>query len=270
MMLNEVESQTMNDQIIDAHVHLPTGQGLCTLEQKRERLLRDMARDRVDRCVLISDSELESEIGSMDECVRLFAGDGAVRVVGGISPLIGFDAQLERLKRHILSGRISGIKLFPGHEGYYLSDPRLEPVWRLAEARGVPALFHSGWDDAFYADPREVRAVLEAHAGLKLVCCHCFYPELEACLGLTDLPGLMFDLSSIADQPERIESLVPLVRALIERVPERVMFGSDYACCEREPHLKMMARLALPDALMEKVMWGNALSLYFTGGIARP
>lgn len=258
----------MNDQILDAHVHLPTGEGLSTLEQKRERLLRDMENDRVDRCVLISDSELVSEIGSMDECVRLFAGDAAVRVVGGISPLIDYDAQLERLKRYILSGNIAGIKLFPGHEGYYLSDPRLEPVWGLAEACGVPVLFHSGWDNAFYAGPREVRAVLEAHTGLKLVCCHCFYPELEACLGLTDLPGLMFDLSSIADEPEHIENLIPLVRELIGRVPDRVMFGSDYACCEREPHIKMMARLGLPDALMEKVMWLNALSLYFSGGIA--
>ena len=86
---------------------------------------------------------------------------------------------------------------------------------------------------------------------------------------MIDLPGLMFDLSSIADQPERAERLIPQVRALIGRVPERVMFGSDYACCEREPHLKIMACLGLPDALMEKVMWGNALSLYFSGGNAR-
>lgn len=249
--------------IVDAHVHLPVFEGLRTLEEKRARLLRDMERDEVARCVVISDSELESCIGSMEDCVRLFAGDAHVRVVGGISPLIAFEAQLERLRRHILAGEIAGVKLFPGHEGYYLSNPRLEPVWQLAETFGVPVLFHSGWDNAQLASPREARAVLEAHPELKLVCCHCFYPDVQACLGLLDLPGLTFDLSSIADEPKTAATLLPDVRALIERAPDRVLFGSDYASCERAPHLRMMESLALPDAVMEKVMSGNALSLYF-------
>jgi len=249
--------------IVDAHVHLPVIDGLLTLEEKRERLLQDMEKDNIDRCVVISDSELESCIGSMEDCIRLFAGDKAVSVVCGISPLIDYSAQLERLQRHIAAGEASGIKLFPGHEGFYLSDSRLHPVWKLAEEYHVPVLFHSGWDNSFYASPDEVRTVMEAHPAVKLVCCHCFYPDLQECMQMTDIPGLIFDLSSIADEPKTTNKLIPYLRELINRIPDRVMFGSDYASCERMPHLQMMERLELPAEIRRKVMSENALSLYF-------
>ena len=250
------------DKVVDAHVHLPVYDGLVTLREKRDRLLRDMDRDGVDMCVVISDSELESCIGSMEDCVRLFKGEERVRVVCGISPLIDFDAQLIRLRRHIVEGEAAGIKLFPGHERFYLSDGRLGPVWRLAEEYGVPVLFHSGWDDAFYASAKEVRTVLEAHPGVAVVCCHCFYPDVRECLELTGYPGLMFDISSVADDPVTAEKLAPQLKELILRAPERVMFGTDYSGCERAPHVRLIENMGLDAKTERLVMAGNALALY--------
>ena len=252
----------MNELIIDAHVHLPIYDNLLTLEDKRRQLLQDMKKDHVDKCVLISDSELESCIGSMEDCICLFADDDNVLVVCGISPLIDFDKQLERLRHHIESGEAAGIKLFPGHEGFYLSDSRLLPVWHIAEEYAVPVLFHSGWDNSFYASPSEVRKVLNEHPKLKMVCCHCFYPDIKECLQLTDLSGLMFDLSSIADEEETVVKLIPHIKELIELIPDRIMFGSDYASCKREPHLQMIESLGLSQEIKTKVMAENALSLY--------
>ena len=249
--------------VVDAHVHLPTFDGLHSLQEKRIRLLQDLKEDGVDRCILISDSELESSIGSMEECVGLFDADENVRVVAGISPLIGFDAQLARLSGYLADGKVCGIKLFPGHERFYLSDPALEPVWRLAERYGVPVLFHSGWENSGFASPGIVRAAAETHPSLRLVCCHCFYPDLWECLQMTDLPHLLFDLSSVADDPTRMEELIPAVSELIRAVPDRVLFGSDYASCERAPHLRMMEQLELSAEERRKVLSDNALSLYF-------
>ena len=58
--------------IIDAHVHLPVGAASDSLQQKKDKLLQEMKRNQVDKCIVISDSYLETTIGSMDECVELF------------------------------------------------------------------------------------------------------------------------------------------------------------------------------------------------------
>ena len=251
--------------IVDAHVHLPVYEGLQTLQQKKARLLADMERDGIDACVVISDSELDSAIGSMEQCVQLFAEEPNIHVVCGISPLIDYEAQLNRLRRFLSAGKAAGIKLFPGHEGFYLSDARLAPVLELAQAFSVPVLFHSGWVQAFYADAQEARSVLTAHPALTLVCSHCFYPDLRACLDLKDFSNLMYDLSSVADDPAIAQKLVPDIQALIDRCPDRVMFGSDYASCERQPHLDLMRQLRMDAATAEKVMGLNARRVYWKG-----
>lgn len=57
--------------IIDAHMHLPSGEP--DLDSKRRRLLSDIRANGVDIGIVISDSELESSIGSMDDCAELFS-----------------------------------------------------------------------------------------------------------------------------------------------------------------------------------------------------
>ena len=58
--------------IIDAHVHLPVEEASDSLQQKKDKLLQEMKKNQVDKCIVISDSYLESTIGSMDDCVKLF------------------------------------------------------------------------------------------------------------------------------------------------------------------------------------------------------
>ena len=58
--------------IIDAHVHLPVGEEFPSLQAKKERLLQELKKNQVDRCIVISDSYMDSPIGTMEECVKLF------------------------------------------------------------------------------------------------------------------------------------------------------------------------------------------------------
>lgn len=58
--------------IIDAHVHLPIVDGCISLQQKKERLLLEMTQNQVRKCIVISDSDITSPIGTVDECVELF------------------------------------------------------------------------------------------------------------------------------------------------------------------------------------------------------
>ena len=189
--------------IIDAHVHLPVVEGCISLEQKIEHLLREMVVNQVDYSIVISDSADKSEIGTLDECVSLFEKTDNIHVVGGISPFYEFQTQLRKIKSYLEQKLIVGIKLFPGHEAFYLTDERLKSIYELAVCYNVPILFHSGWDNYKYGDISLAIEIAKRYPALKLVCCHCFYPEIEKCKQLIPFQNVFFDISSIADDWEK-------------------------------------------------------------------
>lgn len=246
--------------IIDAHLHLPVSEG--GLQKQKEKLLFDLAQNGVDACVVIADSEQESTIGNTRECAALFSDTPNVFVVGGISPLIDYTAQLSLCETLLQEKKIIALKLFTGHEAFFLSDERLEPVWALAKKYDVPVLFHSGWDNSHWGSAAEAETVLRRHPDVSLCCCHLFYPRLEDCLPLLDYPNFSVDLSSVADEPSRWDTVRTQVMRCIEKAPDRVLFGSDYTACDQKSHLEFVMSLPLSDEKREKLLWKNAVRLY--------
>ena len=246
--------------ILDAHLHLPVLEG--GLQKQKEQLLSDLSQNGVDACIVIADSELQSVIGSTEECAALFDGSPNVFVIGGISPLIDYENQLARLDRLLAEHKIVAIKLFTGHEAFFLSDPRLDPVWDLARMHRVPVLFHSGWDNPHWGSAAEAEKVLQAHPDVALCCCHLFYPRLDDCLPLLDYPNFYLDLSSVADEPHRWDTVRQQVMACIEKAPDRVLFGSDYTSCDQKSHLEFVRSLPLSDSARKKILSENAVAFY--------
>lgn len=248
--------------IIDAHVHLPVKEGCNSLQQKKDKLLQEMKKNQVSRCIVISDSCLESTIGTMDECVELFRENRNVYVVGGISPFFEFKTQLQKLKHYLNKKLVFGIKLFTGHEAFYLTDDRLNEVYEIAIHYNVPVLFHSGWENAQYSDAVLVAEVARKYPKLKLICCHCFYPEIEKCQLLVEYPNVYFDISSIAEDVTILADIEEKIKELIEVEPERVLFGSDYAGCSQKEHVQFVRNLELNKGVERKVFKENAMQVY--------
>lgn len=248
--------------IIDAHVHLPVGEECNSLQQKKGKLLREMKENHVNICIVISDSCLESAIGTMDECVELFRETNNVYVVGGISPFFEFKTQLQKLKYYLDKKLVFGIKLFTGHEEFYLTDERLKEVYEFAIQYNVPVLFHSGWGNAQYSDAELVAEVAKKYPELKLVCCHCFYPDIEKCQLLVEYANVYFDISSVADDETILADIEAKIKELIEVVPERVLFGSDYAGCNQKEHVQFVRKLELSKVVERKVFKENAMRVY--------
>ena len=244
--------------IIDAHVHLPIGKDCSILCQKREKLLQELERNHIDRCIVISDSCMESNIGNLNECVELFRESDNVDVVGGISPYFEFQTQLKQIRDYLDKNLIVGIKLYTGHEAFYLSDESLKAVYALAQQYDVPVLFHSGWDNHQYSDVNVVAEVARQYPNLKLVCCHCFFPRIDKCQLLVEYPNVYFDISSIADNQAILNDIEEKIKTLIEAVPKRVLFGSDYSGCNQEEHLQFVKNLGLNKMLTESIFEGNA------------
>lgn len=248
--------------IIDAHMHLPVG--YPDLESKRSALLSDMKSDNIDMGIIISDSELTSEIGSMDECVKLFGADSPnVFVAAGISPYINCKEQLMKLRKNLAEKRVVAVKIFCGHEPIYIDDEILMPIFDIACEFDVPVMLHSGWDNAQYAAPDRVRTAALAYPTMRFVCCHCFYPKLELCFEtLKDIPNVYFDISSIADDPAYVPEAKAALERSIPQMPERFVFGSDYAGCDRKKHIDLCAVLDIPAEFKDMLFCSNARRLY--------
>lgn len=248
--------------IIDAHVHLPIGKDCNILCRKREKLLQELARNHIDGCIVISDSCMESDIGNLNECVELFRESVNVNVVGGISPYFEFQAQLRKIRNYLDEKLIVGIKLYTGHEAFYLSDERLKDVYELAQQYDVPVLFHSGWDNYQYSDVNVTAEVARQYPNLKLVCCHCFFPRIDKCQSLVKYLNVYFDISSIADNMAILNDIEEKIKKLIEAAPKRVLFGSDYSGCNQEEHIQFVKNLKLNARLTEAVFEGNAKRVF--------
>lgn len=248
--------------IIDAHVHLPIGKDCDILCRKREKLLQELARNHIDRCIVISDSCMESDIGNLNECVELFRESVNVNVVGGISPYFEFQTQLRKIRNYLDEKLIVGIKLYTGHEAFYLSDERLKDVYELAQQYDVPVLFHSGWDNYQYSDVNVATEVARQYPNLKLVCCHCFFPRIDKCQSLVKYSNVYFDISSIADNMAILNDIEEKIKKLIEAAPKRVLFGSDYSGCNQEEHIQFVKNLKLNARLTEAVFAGNAKRVF--------
>lgn len=248
--------------IIDAHVHLPVTEGCYSLQQKKNRLLHEMANNGVDQSIVISDSTLESTIGTLDECMELLRETENVFVIGGISPFYEFQTQLNKLRTYLEEKSVVGIKLFTGHEAFYLTDERIKEVYEIAIQYNVPVLFHSGWTNSQYGGVDQAAEIAKRYPKLKLVCCHCFYPEIERCMRLVSYQNVYFDLSSIADDSSKMAELSKMLTKLIAEAPKRVIFGSDYSCCSQQQHIQFIKSLNLEKSVENDVFWRNAQTVY--------
>ena len=247
-------------------MHLPTG--FPTIGEKKKALLAEMKRNGVSKGVVISDSAIESKIGSLCECAELFSDTDNIFVVGGISPFFDYEKQLVLLEKFISEKKVSGIKIYCGHEPIYLDDEKLNPVCRIAEEYGVPVLFHSGWDNPQYSSPEVIKRAAALYPKVKFVCCHCCYPKLAECFEkLAEFENVYFDLSSTADDPAIYSEVKSAVENAVRNIPKRIIFGSDFACCDQRKHIEFFTGLDISDNEKSLIFYKNAEEILLPSGI---
>lgn len=140
-------------------------------------------------------------------------------------------------------------------------DPRLNPLWRAAEARGVPVVVHaghhvSGRTYAHELDP--IARVAAAHPSLTLVIAHAGLPDVDAAFDLLDRhPSLHADLTSAH------EWQYPLPVARLEALHRRLLFGSDCPNTTRTigESADGLRRIGLSDRALRAILGDNARRL---------
>lgn len=261
--------------IIDAHVHLPETNEQRSYEQAKAQLLSDMQRAGIDHAILIPDNISPSSIGDLPTCLELVNGTPQLFIMGTIDIQTHGAPWITYLEDLLLQRRIVAVKIFPGHDPIYPTDPRLFPVYAMCQARQVPMVIHTGCNPnhpevAQYNDPKYIVEVARQYPELKIVIAHYFFPEVDYCYLITrPYPNIYFDTSGLADAEviaatgaERIRSV--LLRTLQDN-PKSVVFGTDYAMCSFEEHLALIDSLPITEEVRHGVVWRNARELFNLG-----
>lgn len=198
----------------------------------RRRLIETLARSHVVRG-LVSNPPLSADDAAVAE------SGGVLRLGYDISD-IPTDADLATIRRLHAEGRLASIgEVSIAYAGIRFDDPRMEPLWSLAEELDLPVMLHtgSGPPDAYRGNPRNrIRAgdvlamedVIVRHPKLRVVLQHMGYPMGD------DTTAMLNSYSQVYVDTGAIDWLVApaAFRAYLRRFVDagygkRILFGSD-------------------------------------------
>ena len=261
--------------IIDCHTHLNNyhDESSDSLPTCVDNLQLEMRRNRIDIALVLTSYKVNPGRPSTRATIQATVGRKHLRIVAGIAFATLSPATLEELRGYLRQGSICGLKLYPGYEPYFPSDPALEPVYALAEEFRVPIMIHSG--DTFtpggklkYAHPLTIDEVAVDHPGVDFIICHLGNPWIRDCMEVvyknknvyTDISGLV-----LGDFSDRFESFMrKQLQEMLEYgvEPGKVLFGTDWPLASMESYLKFIQELGIPERERRKILWENAAKLF--------
>jgi predicted TIM-barrel fold metal-dependent hydrolase len=193
----------------------------------------------------------------------------------GVQKLLGAEGCAEEVRRGLALGA-KGVKLQPGMNGFFPTDPDLWPLYETAQANGVPILTDSGTygrrapDGDDYGRPENFAEVLESFPRLTLVMAHFASAYWDERVELARrFPNLHFDVSGgfgsaaiAARDDRRALAEEDAVRVLRKVGVERFLFGTDGPSVMPQPYIEQIGRLDLTDDERASLLAGNARRLY--------
>jgi len=259
--------------IIDCHEHLPPAKDGKTLEQSKAELLGELEKNKVDYAILIPDNTLKSEIGSLDDVLRLTKNDRRLHMMGTIDiQRRNHLSKIQELAQLFQAKKIVAVKIFPGHDTIYPTDKRLSPVYELCVKYDLPIVIHTGAgskhpEPAKYNNPKHIIKVARNFPRLKIVIAHYFYPRIEYCHDLTKpYENIYFDTSGLADDEVIADTGHAKIRKVLaltaKERPNNVVFGTDYSMCSIKKHLELVESLEIDRRIKDMIFSKNAIELF--------
>jgi len=261
--------------IIDCHTHINNyhDETKESLQECLDKLQYAMKRNRIDIALVLTSYKDVPGRPSTRRAIEATRDLKNIYVVAGVSYLNFHPDQIPELREYLQDGSPRGLKLYPGYEPFYPADPKLEPVYALAEEFKVPVMIHSG--DTYtpkgkvkYSHPLHVDEVAVDHPGVNFVICHIGNPWIRDCMEVvyknanvyTDISGLV--LGNFSDRFEKYMRTQLQDMLLFGVEPENVLFGTDWPISSMESYLLFMEELKLPERDKRKIMFDNAAEIF--------
>lgn len=233
--------------IIDVHMHAyakddrwtnkignpATGRALTATDEQahRRETLAEMKKYNIVKAVVSADYDAVSrwKVAAPDQVLASFGFDDPAAV------------NLEFLRKEHAAGRLVSIgEVGAQYTGLAPNDPKLEPIYALAEELDIPFGIHIGlskpgisYDDspkyrAALSNPMLLEEVLLRHPKLRLYVMHAGWPMLDQMIALMWAhPQVYVDVAVINWAIPREEFYYYLRRLVNAGFGKRIMFGSD-------------------------------------------
>jgi predicted TIM-barrel fold metal-dependent hydrolase len=234
--------------------------------QTQEGLLAFLDAQGVDAAVVLAEESPITTGVVTNERVRDLC-QGSDRLV----PFASFDPNrvddpAGELRRLVEADGFRGLKLYPSYQHFFPDDPGLSPLFAAAADLGVVAMFHTGTSiyrgsRQRYSEPMRLDdlatdlpdlAIVMAHSGRRL-----WYDQAQFLAERHD--NVYLELSGIP--PRRVPEVLPR----LDRVADRVLFGSDFPGVPSiRGNLEAFRGLYSP-GLVEAILGGNARRLLRLG-----
>lgn len=261
--------------IIDCHTHLNRyDESVPASLPDRYRALRsEMARNGVDYALVLSSYKTNEQRPGVDEILEVVGDDPRIGVVAGVSYTQYRASDLAHLRVLLGTGRIKGLKLYPGYEAFYVHDPRMRVVYEMAGEFGVPVMIHTG--DTFdpkgkvkYAHPLEVDEVAVDFREVTFVICHLGNPWVtDAMEVIYKNENVVGDISglTLGHFEERFERY--MLRQINEVVafagdPSSLLYGTDWPICDMASYLRFVKQLELSEEETSLILGRNAARIF--------
>jgi uncharacterized protein len=261
--------------IIDCHVHLNRyeDEQPASLDGRYRALRAEMDRHGVDYALVLSSYLANEDRPGTAEILDVVGADERIGVVAAVSYLNYRAADLAELRVLLRTGRILGLKLYPGYEPYYVHDARMRVVYELAAEFGVPVMIHTGdtydpFGKVKYAHPLEVDEVAVDFREVQFVICHLGNPWItDAMEVIYKNPNVVGDISgfTLGHFEERFERfMLQQVNEVVAFAgdPSKLLFGTDWPIADMGSYIRFVNNLHLSPQENELIFWRNAARLF--------
>lgn len=148
-----------------------------------------------------------------------------VSLVGGIAVHPGDETPDRLVGSAVDNLGLRVVKLHCSVGDFEVDDPRLDPMWQLVASRSVPVVVHAGRDVSGETRRGELAGIDRIAArfpAAPIVIAHAALPVTGAAVALVERHDNVY-----VDLTPRVVDMVDVPDDVLERLHERVLFGSD-------------------------------------------
>ena len=213
----------------------------------------------VDYAVVLAETAVITSAVIPNDHVQQFtaASNGRLIPFCTFNPFMVLNPAAE-LDRAVRQDGFRGLKLYPTYEYFYPNQPLLYPLYAKAQELGIPVMAHTG-SSVFagsrlkYGDPLFWDDVAVDFPELTIIMCHggrmLWYDRAATLVRLHK--NVYFDISGLP--PKRLLDYWPD----LERLADKVLFGTDWPGANIAANLKAFQDIALSEEAKQKILWAN-------------
>lgn len=258
--------------IIDSHTHIyKDNERVFTPKD----LISSMDEAGIEYSMLIADGAVVGGT-TTEQVIQICKENPQLKAIGCVQFSTLDLAQIGSLVGHLKSNQIHAVKLYPGYENFYPSDPKLSPLYEACQKMGKPIVIHTGIlmigvpGLLKQSHPLNVDEVASTFPDLKIVMAHFGNPWIADTVAVVsrhknvyvDVSGYFAEFSKI--RPEDIKDFVldlTYFRNFVGNF-KKCLFGTDWPLSSQKLYVEAVKQLPLTDEEKDLVFWKNAKEIF--------